>query len=386
MGLLVLRETDPATAARSFDIPGVALLTAFLFTLVWGLVNGASYGWGSAKTLTFFGAAAAAPALLALRESRAAEPLLPLRIFRSVPLSAGVALVMTLMFAMFGAMFFITFYLENVHGLGAVATGVKLLPLTGMLIVGSPISAALISRLGPRTPLVTGMLTAAAALFGLSRIGPASSLNATIVWFTLLGLGLSPVIVGATNVIVGNAPERLAGVAGGLQSTAMQVGGTIGTAVLGAIMSARIDSLLPARWAAAHLLSLSPAQLAEVKSAVPVGVAPVTRATPARAADAITAVAHDTFISGMTTAFLAALVGAAIALLAKRGGHTAEGDLTAPAPLGRSARSPWGSFACVQLSHFATCSVRLLEMKGHDADAWPGRAPSVSGVERKVTG
>jgi hypothetical protein len=90
-----------------------------------------------------------------------------------------------------------------------------------------------------------------ALLFGLSRIGAESGLNDTIVWFALLGLGLSPVMVGATDVIVGNASVQMAGVAGGLQSTAMQVGGTIGTAVLGAIMSAHVDSLLPARWAAA---------------------------------------------------------------------------------------------------------------------------------------
>ena len=328
MGWLVLRETDPSPAARSFDIPGIALLTGFLFTLVWGLIKGADYGWTSGKTIAFFGVAIVALALFILREAKAREPLLPLKLFRSVPLSAGVVLVLALMFAMFGAMFFMTFYLENVHGLGAVATGVRLLPLTGMLIVASPISGALINRLGPRIPLIVGMLLAAVALFGLSRIGMASSLNDTIIWFTLLGLGLSPVMVGATDVIVGNACEELAGVAGGLQSTAMQIGGTIGTAVLGAIMSAKIDSLLPSRWSAAHLPSLTSAQLAEVKSATSVGVAPVTGSTPARVAEVITNVTHATFLSGMDAAFavaaIVALGGAVVALLAKKG-HDTEG-------------------------------------------------------------
>ena len=156
MGLLVLRETDPSPAARSFDIPGIALLTTFLFALVWGLIKGADYGWGSTRTMGFFAVAVAALLLFVLRESKANEPLLPLRLFRSVPLSAGVVLVIALMFAMFGAMFFMTFFLENVHGLGAVATGVHLLPLTGMLIVASPISGKLITRFGPRIPLVAG--------------------------------------------------------------------------------------------------------------------------------------------------------------------------------------------------------------------------------------
>jgi hypothetical protein len=154
------------------------------------------------------------------------------------------------------------------------------------------------------------------ALFGLSRIGLSSSLNDTVLWFALLGLGLSPVMVGATDVIVGNAPVRLAGVAGGLQSTAMQVGGTIGTAVLGAIMSARVDALLPARWAAAHLPVLSGSQLAAVKSAATVGVSPDASAR-------VAAVVHGTFVSGMNAAFgvaaVVALAGAVLALLVRRG-------------------------------------------------------------------
>ena len=151
----------------------------------------------------------------------------------------------------------------------------------------------------------------------------ASSLNDTIIWFAMLGLGLSPVIVGATEVIVGNAPIELAGVAGGLQSTAMQVGGTIGTAVLGAIMSAKVASLLPARWAAAHLPALSPTSLAEVKSLTTVGVASVPKGASPQVAAAIADVTHATFISGMTAAFMVAGVvaigGALIALLTKKG-------------------------------------------------------------------
>jgi EmrB/QacA subfamily drug resistance transporter len=323
MSLLVLRETRPSPAASSLDIPGIATLSGALFLLVWGLIKGSSYGWGSARTLAFLGGAVLVGLLFVVREHRARQPLLPLRLFRSASVSAGVALVVLLMFALFGAMFFMTFYLENVHGLDPVGAGVRLLPMTAMLIVGAPLSGALIGRVGPRIPLVAGMVLAAVALFGLSRLGAASSPDDTIVWFILLGLGLSPVMVGATDVIVGNAPVELAGVAGGLQSTAMQVGGTLGTAVLGAVMSARISSLLPASWQAAHLPPLTATQLAGVKSAVSVGAAPVTSGTPHQIATAITNVSHATFASGMHTAFLVAaavaLAGAVIALLTRAG-------------------------------------------------------------------
>ena len=323
VGLLVLRETPPSPAARSFDIPGIALLTAFLFLLVWGLIKAPDYGWASGTSIAFFAGSVAALAAFIVRETKAKEPLLPLKLFRSVPLSAGTVLVLTLMFAMFGAMFFMTFFMENVHGLDPVATGVRLLPMTGMLIIGAPLAGQLITKVGPRVPMVAGMLMAAVALFGLSRIGLASSLNDTIVWFALLGLGLSPVMVGATEVIVGNAAVELAGVAGGLQSTAMQVGGTIGTSVLGAVMSGKVASLLPANWAAAHLPALNPTQLAGVESLTTVGVAPTQQGIPPRVAATIADVTHATFVSGMTASFLVASVvavgGALVALLTKKG-------------------------------------------------------------------
>jgi EmrB/QacA subfamily drug resistance transporter len=327
MSLLVLRETPPSPAASSFDIPGIAALSGALFLLIWGLIKGSSYGWGSARTLMFLGGAVVVGLLFVLREHRSRQPLLPLRLFRSASLSAGTCLVVLLMFALFGAMFFMTFYLENVHGLDPVATGVRLLPMTGMLIVGAPLSGLAIGRVGPRLPIVTGMALAAVALFGLSRLGAAASPNDTIVWFLLLGLGLSPVMVGATDVIVGNAPVELAGVAGGLQSTAMQVGGTLGTAVLGAVMSARISAVLPGSWQAAGLPPLTGAQLAQVKSAVSVGAAPVTASTPRQVAGVITDISHATFASGMHTAFgvaaAVALAGAVIGLLTRRGNGAA---------------------------------------------------------------
>ena len=329
MSLLVLRETPASPAASSFDIPGIITLSGGLFLLIWGLIKGPDYGWGSVRTLAFLGGAAILLLLFVLRESRARQPLLPLRLFRSASLSAGVVLVILLMFALFGAMFFMTFYLENVHGLDPVAAGVHLMPMTAMLIVGSPLAGLLITRIGPRIPIMAGMLLAAIALFGLSRLTVTSSPNDTIVWFVLLGLGLSPVMVGATEVIVGNAPVELAGVASGLQSTAMQLGGTLGTAVLGAVMSAKISSLLPASWHAAHLPALTPAQLDQVKSAASVGVAPVTSRTPPQIATVITDISHAAFLAGMHNAFLVgagvALAGAVIGLITKQGNGAAGG-------------------------------------------------------------
>ncbi len=335
VGLMVIRET-PRSAVTSFDIPGIGLLSAFLFLLVWALIKAPEAGWASGQTIGYFAGAVAALVLFIVREARAKQPLLPLTLFRSRQLSAGTVLVLTLMFAMFGAMFFMTFFMENVHGLDPVGAGVRLLPLMGMMVVGAPLSGAVITRIGSRIPMTVGMVLAAAALFGLSRMSLTSSLNDTILWFALLGLGLSPVMVGATEVIVGNAPLRLAGVASGLQSTAMQVGGTIGTAVLGAIMSAKVSGLLPAAWTAAHLPALNAAGLASVKSATTVGVAPVPAGSSPQVAAAITNVTHSAFVSGMSAAFLVAacvaLAGAVVAalFLGRKGGPQSDSEPDGP--------------------------------------------------------
>jgi hypothetical protein len=186
-----------------------------------------------------------------------------------------------------------------------------------------------VGKIGPKIPMAIGMVLAAVALYGLSRLTADSDPNNTIIWFILLGLGLSPVIVGATDVIVGNAPLELAGVAGGLQSTALQLGGTVGTSVLGAILAAKISDLLPKNWAAAHLPALNGTELAQVKSAVSVGAAPVTSTTPRPIAASITTVAHETFTAGMHTSFLVAavvaLVAAGVALITRRGHAPAAG-------------------------------------------------------------
>jgi EmrB/QacA subfamily drug resistance transporter len=147
LSVVALRETEPSPAARSFDIPGIAALSGALFLLIFGLIKGPDYGWTATSSLAFLGAAALAGLLFVLRESRTARPLLPLRLFRSASLSAGVVLVILLMFAMFGAMFFMAFYLENVHGLDPIAAGVHLLPMTAMLIVGSPLYSGQIGAL-----------------------------------------------------------------------------------------------------------------------------------------------------------------------------------------------------------------------------------------------
>ncbi|WP_406215491.1 MFS transporter [Streptomyces canus] len=329
LGVLILLDHRAENAPRSFDILGIALLSGAMFCLVWALIKAPTWGWGDGLTWTFIAVSLVGFVLFAVWETKVKEPLIPLALFRSMALSAGVVLMVLMAIAFMGGLFFVTFYLQNVHGMSPIDAGLHLLPLTGMMIVGSPLAGAMITKLGPRVPLAGGMASVAIAMFGMSTLETDTGSAVMSLWFALLGLGLAPVMVGATEVIVGNAPMELSGVAGGLQQAAMQIGGSLGTAVLGAVMASKVDGDLAANWKDAGLPALTPTQLDQASEAVQVGVAPVAKGTPEAIVAKITDVAHDTFISGMSLASLVAagvaVVAVFVALLTKRGENAEAG-------------------------------------------------------------
>ncbi|MEU0689135.1 MFS transporter [Streptomyces uncialis] len=329
LGVLILKDHRAENAPRSFDIVGIVLLSVAMFCLVWAIIKAPEWGWGDGLTWGFMAIAVVSFGLFAFWETKVNEPLIPLGLFRSVPLSAGVVLMVLMAIAFMGGLFFVTFYLQRVHGMSPVESGVHLLPLTGMMIVGSPLAGVMITKVGPRIPLAGGMAVTALAMYGMSTLDAGTGSLTMSIWFALLGLGLAPVMVGATEVIVGNAPMELSGVAGGLQQAAMQIGGSLGTAVLGAVMASKVHNDLPGNWADAQLPPLTPEQLDQAAEAVQVGAAPVAPGTPADVAATITGVAHDTFISGMSLACLVAaavgFVAIFVALLTKRGANAQAG-------------------------------------------------------------
>ncbi|MEU5992639.1 MFS transporter [Spirillospora sp. NPDC047418] len=329
VGFWVIRESRDEQAAGSFDLSGVALLSGALFALVWGLIKAGENGFGDAVPLVSFVASAVLFAVFVWNEQWVESPLLPLGLFRSVSLSAATGLIVLGFFAMFGTIFFLTLYLQQVHGMSPVDAGVRLLPMTAVFIVASPIAGALTSRFGPRLPLVLGMVFTAVAMFGLSRIGVDAAYVQLWPWFILIGLAFGMVLVAGTEAIVGNAPAHLAGVAGGLQQTASQVGGVLGTSVLGVLLSTRVGDVLFGRLTGAGVPAPAAQQLEGAGGLVSQGVAPVPPGTPDQTADAITTGSHLAFMDGfqesLSVAAAVALVAVLAALLVRRGNAPVDG-------------------------------------------------------------
>jgi predicted MFS family arabinose efflux permease len=272
-------------------------------------------------------------AAFALRESRTREPLIPMRLFRSRALSAGVVLVILALFVLFGVLFFVTLYLQRVHGYSPVEAGVRVLPLTGVFALSAPLGGVLTGRFGPRLPLTVGMTLLGTAMLGLRSIGVDTAYSGLWPWFLLIGIGLGLVIVASTQAIVGNAPVDLGGVAGGLQTTANQLGGVLGTAVLGSVLASRVGSTLFDHLTSAGVPDGVAQQLAGAKEAVAQGIAPPA---PPGLADQVLTASQAAFLDGLHAAILVgailAFVGAALGLLVNRGEAQAVAGVPEPAP------------------------------------------------------
>ncbi|MGI5160417.1 DHA2 family efflux MFS transporter permease subunit [Microbispora sp. CA-102843] len=321
-GLWALRESKAKMLSR-VDWLGVVLLSGAMFALVWSIIKAPEWGWGDAKTLGFLAAAVVVGAVFLFWQSKASEPLLPLSLFRNASVSIGTVLMILMSFAMFGAMFFLTFFFQGVHGLTPLDSGLRMLPMSAGMIVASPIAGILIGKLGPRITIAGGMVISAFAMFLMSRLSVEAAFADSAIPFVLLAFGLSPVFVGATEIIVGNAPEELSGVAGGVQNSAMQVGGALGTAILGAIVSAKVADVLPG-YIGPAAAAVPPAQMEGLKALASVGQAPPGLTGPV--AKTLADAAHLSFMDGLHLGFVVstavALVAAALALFVKAGRKT----------------------------------------------------------------
>lgn len=326
LGLWLLAANRATDAGSRMDVPGIVLVSVAIFALVWALVEAPSIGWAHPVTLASLGAAVLFGAAFLVWERRPEQPLVPLALFAHPSLSIGVVLTVAMALGLMGSLFFITFYLQGVRGLSPAQTGLQLISMTAMMAITSPIAGRLLDRVGARLPTTAGLLSASAGMFLLSRLQADTGVPYVSVAFVLLGVGLSLVMTGATAAIIGNAPVRYAGVASALQQAAMQLGGSLGTAVLGAVMSATIISTLPAHYADAGLAEPSASDLSAMQSTVAQGGAVLPEGADAATAAAITQASNLAFLDGLQLAFgiaaVVMLVAAGLSLFMKAGRMT----------------------------------------------------------------
>ncbi len=238
-GLLLAARALPSVARRPHgaDPAGQAAACAALTGLTVALIDAGSAGWSAPVVLGGLAAFLVAGTVFIHLEHRLARPMFPLGMFASRQLSAATAVGLLLNLGFYGELFVITLYLQGHLGLSPLLAGIALLPQMAMAVVGSTASGIVMARTGPRLPMLAGLLVGAAGLFGLTAPGAHGPYAVLIVPFLAVGLGMSFTMPAATAAVMEAAPTERAGLASGTLNAARQVGGVLGVALLGTLVT-----------------------------------------------------------------------------------------------------------------------------------------------------
>jgi EmrB/QacA subfamily drug resistance transporter len=243
---LLLTETRRLDADRSLDIAGALTATGGLGALVYGIVGTDTHGWGSAETLIPIGISVVLLSAFVFIQARVATaPLMPLSLFGSRSLSVANVVMALLGVVFFSMWYFLTLYLQEVHGYSPIKAGVLFFPMGLTIIVGAQTAARLVTDWGPRRVLSVGLVLASGGFFWLAQLAATSSYAGAVLPASLIttfgaGLCFTPLAAAATSGV----PPQLAGLASGVLNTSRQVGGSIGLAALATLATARTNDVL----------------------------------------------------------------------------------------------------------------------------------------------
>jgi DHA2 family methylenomycin A resistance protein-like MFS transporter len=238
-----VRES-PVHPERRTDVPGLVLGIASLAGLTAGFITAGQQGWLAPLPDALLAGGVIAGGLFVLAERRPALVMLPLSLFRSRELSAATGIGVLFNLCLYGALICVSLFLQEARHESAIGTGLLILPMSAAVGVGSLASGPLTARVGPRLPMIAGLLAAGAGAVLLATVGTQTSLAILVGGSVLLGL-CSLAMPAMTAVVVGAAGPEHAGVASGILNAARQAGGALGVALLGSLLvsSGRAPSL-----------------------------------------------------------------------------------------------------------------------------------------------
>ena len=290
---LVPTSRDPNQG--KIDPLGAVLSFVGLASLLFAIIEGPSKGWTSPLVLGSFALAVATIASFLIWERRTSHPMLDLSVFKNPRFSAGSGTITIVFFAMFGSMLLMTQYWQLVHGYSPLQAGIRLLPYAATMMIVAPLSARFVERLGTKQVVMTGLGLVVAGMLALSTIAADSPYPIVIAYFMMMAAGMGMTMAPATEAVMGSLPRAKAGVGSAINDTTRQVGGALGVAVIGTVVSsvysARIVDL-------GGVFELAPDQLARAESSL--GAAQGLALSLGDQAGAFAAAAGDGFVDAMS--------------------------------------------------------------------------------------
>jgi EmrB/QacA subfamily drug resistance transporter len=304
--LLVPDSRDPGASAP--DLVGAVLSIAGIGLVLWAIIDGPSWGWTSASVLAAGAAGLAVLAAFVGWERFSAHPMLHLAFFRNRAFGAAIPAVATVNFGLYGALFVLTQFLQFSLGYSPLAAGVRVLPAATAIVVIAPLSAVGVRLIGPKLTMAAGLAFIASGLYLVSGVTVSSGYGSIVAGLVLLGAGAGLALPTSSGSVVGSVPREHSGVASATNTTANQVGGALGVAVVGSLLTTRYTGHVTAALAGQHVPA---AAMAAIQGSLG-GALAVAARLPGTSGELLAHLARAAFASGLDLGMLAA-AGAAVA-------------------------------------------------------------------------
>jgi EmrB/QacA subfamily drug resistance transporter len=310
VGMRVVRESR-SEQARALDIGGLLLGTTGLFAMTYGLIEANQKGWTDPLIMTALIAAAVLFVVFIVYEQRTADPMMPLSFFRVPAFAAGNAVAFAVSLGMFGTFFFMSLYMQFIRGYSALQTGVRFMPLTGMIIFAAPTAGRYASKHGSRGPMTLGLSMAGVGLILLSRASIDTSYLTMMPVLIGMGAGMGMTMTPMTAAVMNSVGPARAGLGSAMTNTSREIGGVFGIALLGTLLTTKMRTALSASLAS---IALPASQKAEIIAGAGRGFDPSALAgLPPAQAEAVRGAYGLSFLSGF---HLALLIGGLVVLAA----------------------------------------------------------------------
>ncbi|MDX6511914.1 MAG: hypothetical protein QOE36_1418 [Gaiellaceae bacterium] len=251
VGVLVLALTRPLVresrleGSRRFDVAGAVLVTAGLALLVYAISRAPAVGWGTARTILELAGSVVLLAAFVFQETRAEAPLMPLRIFRMRTLTGANVAGFLLGAVVFSNFFLLTLYVQQVLGWSPLRAGVTFLATAGTVVIVAGISQALVTRIGVRPVMVTGLALITGGMLWYTQIPVHGSYVSDLLpGYLMVGIGMAFAFIPVSIAALAGVAPRDAGLASGLLNTAQQVGGALGVAIASTVATTHAATLL----------------------------------------------------------------------------------------------------------------------------------------------
>jgi EmrB/QacA subfamily drug resistance transporter len=238
---VVIRESRDTSQQQRLDFPGLAASGLALFALTYSLIEANAKGWTSAEILSLFGVAIIGFALFLVLESRQRLPMLDLSLFRNRTFAGANATMLLVALSMFGVFFFVSLFVQNILGYSPVQAGASFLPMTLCIIFFAPVAGKLSDRVGARWLMSVGMALVSVSLVIFSLLDEGSSFWNLFPALLVGGIGIAMAMTPTTAAAMSSVPVDKAGVGSAVLNSMRQVGGSLGVAVMGAILGSYIS-------------------------------------------------------------------------------------------------------------------------------------------------